>query len=102
MPVRTPATDDRVHHSQTTPPQWRATTRRTQARWTNLMDHTPGRAFPFTRVPRFDFDTDVIVVGFGAAGACAAIEAARAGARVTLLEVAAGGGGTSALSGGES
>src|SRR4051812_40771390 len=62
---------------------------------------TSGQAFPVTRVPRFDIDTDVLVVGFGAAGACAAIEAARAGARVTLFEVAAGNGGTSALSGGE-
>ncbi len=46
-------------------------------------------------------ETDVIVVGFGAAGACAAIEAAQAGAGVTLFEVASGSGGTSALSGGE-
>jgi 3-oxo-5alpha-steroid 4-dehydrogenase len=42
---------------------------------------------------------DVVVVGFGAAGACAAIEAARAGAEVVLLDRFAGGGAT-ALSGG--
>ncbi|HEY3445943.1 MAG TPA: FAD-binding protein [Myxococcales bacterium] len=42
---------------------------------------------------------DVVVVGFGAAGACAAIEAARAGARVLVLERYAGGGATK-LSGG--
>jgi 3-oxo-5alpha-steroid 4-dehydrogenase len=43
---------------------------------------------------------DVVVVGFGIAGACAALEAARAGARVLLLEKAAVHGGTSAMSGG--
>jgi 3-oxo-5alpha-steroid 4-dehydrogenase len=45
-------------------------------------------------------DVDVVVVGFGIAGACAALEAARAGARVILLERAAEYGGTSAMSGG--
>jgi 3-oxo-5alpha-steroid 4-dehydrogenase len=43
---------------------------------------------------------DVVVVGFGIAGGCAALEAARAGVRVLLLERAAVHGGTSALSGG--
>ncbi len=43
---------------------------------------------------------DVVVVGFGIAGGCAALEAARAGARVVLLERAAVPGGTSAMSGG--
>jgi 3-oxo-5alpha-steroid 4-dehydrogenase len=42
---------------------------------------------------------DVVVVGFGAAGACAAIEAARAGADVLLID-RFGGGGATALSGG--
>jgi 3-oxo-5alpha-steroid 4-dehydrogenase len=44
-------------------------------------------------------DYDVIVVGFGAAGAAAAIEAADRGARVLVLERGYGGGAT-ALSGG--
>jgi 3-oxo-5alpha-steroid 4-dehydrogenase len=44
-------------------------------------------------------DFDVIVVGFGAAGATAAIEAADAGARVLILDRGYGGGAT-ALSGG--
>ncbi len=35
---------------------------------------------------------DVVVVGFGAAGACAAIEAARAGADVLLIDRFGGGG----------
>ena len=45
-------------------------------------------------------DADVVVVGFGIAGACAALEAARAGASVVLLERAAEYGGTSSMSGG--
>jgi len=52
-------------------------------------------------VPHWDFDTDVAVIGFGATGACAAIEAAGAGARVMLFERSSGSGGASALSGGE-
>jgi succinate dehydrogenase/fumarate reductase flavoprotein subunit len=52
-------------------------------------------------VPRFEFDADVVIVGFGSAGASAAIEAAEAGARVTLFEVASGSGGTSAMAGGD-
>jgi 3-oxo-5alpha-steroid 4-dehydrogenase len=43
---------------------------------------------------------DVVVVGFGVAGGCAAVEAAAAGARVLVLERAAIAGGTSALAGG--
>ena len=45
-------------------------------------------------------EVDVVVVGFGIAGACAALEAARAGASVVLLERAAEYGGTSAMAGG--
>ncbi|SLK00828.1 FAD-dependent oxidoreductase [Novosphingobium mathurense] len=59
------------------------------------------RALPVAEVPEWHFDTDVVVIGFGAAGACAAIEAAEAGARVTLFERNSGSGGASALSGGE-
>jgi 3-oxo-5alpha-steroid 4-dehydrogenase len=44
---------------------------------------------------------DVCVVGFGASGASAAIEAAEAGACVLLFEVASGHGGTSAMAGGD-
>lgn len=60
--------------------------------------NTPCR---LSQVPYWSLETDVIVVGFGAAGASVAIEASRAGAKVTLLEVTSGHGGTSALSGGE-
>jgi 3-oxo-5alpha-steroid 4-dehydrogenase len=51
-------------------------------------------------IERFDLEADVVVVGLGCAGACAAIEAADAGARVVVLESAGGGGGTTAQSGG--
>jgi 3-oxo-5alpha-steroid 4-dehydrogenase len=52
-------------------------------------------------VVQWDLETDVLVVGFGIAGACAAIEARLAGARVTILEVAGAPGGSAAMSGGE-
>ena len=45
-------------------------------------------------------EVDVVVVGFGMAGACAALEASRAGAHVLLLERAAVHGGTSSMAGG--
>jgi succinate dehydrogenase/fumarate reductase flavoprotein subunit len=52
-------------------------------------------------VPQWDFDADVVIVGFGSAGASAALEAAQAGARVAVFEVASGPGGTSAMAGGD-
>lgn len=61
--------------------------------------YSPSRPCRLSEVPRWDFESDVIVVGFGAAGACAAIEAAGTGAKVTLFERASGSGGTTALSG---
>jgi 3-oxo-5alpha-steroid 4-dehydrogenase len=45
-------------------------------------------------------EVDVVVVGFGIAGGCAAVEAAAAGASVLVLERAAVAGGTSAMAGG--
>lgn len=47
----------------------------------------------------WDETADVVVVGFGAAGACAAIEAAESGASVLVLD-RFGGGGATAISGG--
>ncbi|MEV4461755.1 FAD-dependent oxidoreductase, partial [Microbispora sp. NPDC049633] len=52
-------------------------------------------------VAAFDHECDVLVVGFGCAGAAAAYEAATAGADVLVLERAGGSGGSSAMSGGE-
>ena len=61
----------------------------------------PARACPLEDVAAWDMETDIVVVGFGIAGACAAIEAREAGSAVTIFEVAAGAGGSSELSGGE-
>lgn len=48
----------------------------------------------------FEDSVDVVVVGLGAAGAAVALEASRTGAETLVLERAAAGGGTSAMSGG--
>lgn len=53
-----------------------------------------------SEVSAWSDEVDVVVIGFGIAGGCAALEAARAGARVILLERAAEHGGTSAMAGG--
>ncbi|SDE07273.1 FAD-binding protein [Mycolicibacterium neoaurum] len=45
-------------------------------------------------------DVDVVVVGFGIAGGCAAVTAAENGARVLVLEKAAAAGGTTSMAGG--
>ena len=55
---------------------------------------------PAREVGAFADECEVLVVGLGAAGAAAALEAAAAGADVLALERASAGGGTSALSGG--
>ena len=49
-------------------------------------------------VPAWSRSADVVVVGLGVAGACAALEAHRAGADVLVIERAGAGGGASALS----
>ncbi|GAA1267114.1 FAD-binding protein [Pseudonocardia aurantiaca] len=54
-----------------------------------------------SEIRTFDVETDVLVVGYGCAGAAAAFEAASSGAQVLLLERASAGGGSSALAGGE-
>ena len=51
-------------------------------------------------VTEWSDEVDVVVIGFGIAGGCAAITAAAGGARVLVLERAAAAGGTTALSGG--
>ncbi len=52
-------------------------------------------------VPEWHLEADVIVVGFGGAGSCAALAAAEEGANVILLEAASASGGTTALAGGQ-
>ncbi|WP_067829057.1 FAD-dependent oxidoreductase [Nocardia inohanensis] len=56
---------------------------------------------PASTVSSYDVETDVLVVGYGAAGAAAAYEAAYAGAQVLIVDRAGGPGGASAMSGGE-
>lgn len=50
-------------------------------------------------VQHWDIEVDVAIVGFGGAGACAAIEAHDAGAEVAIFELASAAGGSTALSG---
>ena len=63
--------------------------------------YRPSRPINVEEVSKWDIEADVVVVGFGAAGSCAAIEARNVGAKTVIFEVAAGGGGSAALSGGE-
>jgi 3-oxo-5alpha-steroid 4-dehydrogenase len=58
----------------------------------------PVAPVPASAVEHFELEADVVVVGQGAAGGCAAIEAARAGAEVLVLERMSRGGGATALS----
>jgi len=58
-------------------------------------------ALRLENIRSWDIQTDVAIVGFGAAGVCAAIEARSAGAAVQVFEVAGGHGGCAALAGGE-
>lgn len=64
------------------------------------LEQRSSRAELESSAPGWDAGTDVLIVGVGAAGACAAIEAASAGARVLCLERAGGAGGTTAVSDG--
>lgn len=66
-----------------------------------MSDYSPARPCRLADVPHWDIETDVAVVGFGAAGSCAAIEARQAGAEVDVFEIAAKGGGSASWSGGE-
>ncbi|MBV9639934.1 MAG: FAD-binding protein [Mycobacteriaceae bacterium] len=63
-----------------------------------------GTDIPATRraaeVDSWSDDVDVVVIGFGISGGCAAVSAAAAGARVLVLERAAAAGGTTAMAGG--
>ena len=53
---------------------------------------------PVSTISTWHHAADVVIVGYGIAGACAALEARRAGADVLVIERASGGGGASAIS----
>ncbi len=55
---------------------------------------------PLSDVDTWFTETDVLIIGAGGAGISAAIEAADTGAKVTVLEAASEGGGSTALAGG--
>lgn len=61
---------------------------------------TPPKLVFAESIHHWDDTADVVVVGYGIAGACAALEARRAGADVLVIERACAGGGASALSSG--
>lgn len=65
-----------------------------------MADPTSLRPLPAAEVTAWDRTADVVVAGYGIAGVCAAIEAARAGSNVLILERTSGWGGAAALAGG--
>ncbi len=65
------------------------------------MSRRPSEVRKAADAPRWHEQAEVVVVGLGAAGASAAIEATARGAEVLVLECTSGGGGTSATSHGQ-
>ncbi|MCB1614629.1 MAG: FAD-dependent oxidoreductase [Pseudomonadales bacterium] len=65
-----------------------------------MSEFSPVKALKSSQVQQWHHEADVVVVGLGGAGVSAALTAANAGADVLVLEIAAAGGGTTALSGG--
>lgn len=61
---------------------------------------SPIRPIPEAQVSEWDYEADVVVAGFGVAGAAAAVGAAQAGADVLVLERTGGWGGAAAMAGG--
>jgi succinate dehydrogenase/fumarate reductase flavoprotein subunit len=51
----------------------------------------------FNEVTDWDQQSDIVIIGFGAAGSCASIEARKAGSSVLVLERGSGIGGTTSL-----
>lgn len=67
----------------------------------SMSSSTPTHPRRFRDIDEWHFETDVAIVGFGGAGASAAIEAAESGADVIIFEVASASGGSTALSSAE-
>jgi 3-oxo-5alpha-steroid 4-dehydrogenase len=55
---------------------------------------------PADRITNWDYEADVVIAGYGIAGAAAAVEATSAGADVLVLERTGGWGGAAAMAGG--
>lgn len=68
---------------------------------TGVSEATPVAPRAESDVPSWDAEADVIVVGYGCAGASAAISARERDASVVVLERAGAGGGASSMAGGE-
>lgn len=64
---------------------------------TGVDDVTP---VPASEIPHWHDEADVVIAGFGVAGAAAAVEASRAGADVLVLERTGSWGGAAAMAGG--
>lgn len=62
---------------------------------------SPSQPVKQSSISNWDYETDVAIVGYGGAGACAAIEAADAGASVMIFEQASAGGGSTEMSSAE-
>lgn len=67
----------------------------------SLADAAPIAPRPLASLAGWDHTSDVVIVGYGSAGASAAIEAAVSGVDVLALERSGGPGGASAMAGGE-
>ncbi|WP_406232644.1 FAD-dependent oxidoreductase [Nocardia sp. NBC_01009] len=65
-----------------------------------MSDATTIRPLRASAISEWDKEADVVVAGYGIAGVCAAIESARAGAEVLILERTGGWGGAAAMAGG--
>ncbi|MGW4771117.1 FAD-dependent oxidoreductase [Nocardia sp. NPDC004278] len=65
-----------------------------------MSDAAKIRPLRASAITAWDFEADVVIAGYGIAGVCAAIEAARAGADVLILERTGGWGGAAAMAGG--
>ena len=63
--------------------------------------HNAAQSADITSISHWHITTDVAVIGFGGAGACAAIEAHDAGAQTIIFELACAAGGSTALSSAE-
>ncbi|RVW02825.1 FAD-dependent oxidoreductase [Rhodococcus xishaensis] len=65
-----------------------------------MAEATSVRPLSAETIDTWNYEADVVIAGYGVAGASAAVEAARAGAEVLVLERAGGWGGAASLAGG--